>query len=296
MNAGEIAIVLEEHARWLRATGDSRANLSRADLSGASLSRANLSRANLSRADLSGASLSRADLYWADLSRANLSGADLYEADLSRANLSGADLYEADLSRANLYEAYLSGADLSRANLSRANLYEADLSRANLSRANLYEADLSRANLSGANLSRADLYGTCLGVSQTPFDWATSNMCDMRCIGNRTLVLGVRTKNQPHMYGPEYDLSKLYKAPYFSRDPSTSCHPGLYVETGIDGSHAIRSDNIMLVAFWLDEMIIATKCRVPRFRTLSSREEFDSITPDDMERDNAPLSVYGWYV
>ena len=64
-------------------------------------------KADLSRANLSGADLSRADLSWADLSRANLSG-----ADLSRANLSGADLSGADLSRANLTGADLSGADL----------------------------------------------------------------------------------------------------------------------------------------------------------------------------------------
>jgi len=61
----------------------SRADLSRANLSGADLSRANLSGAYLSEADLSGANLSEADLSRADLSRANLSGAYLSEADLS---------------------------------------------------------------------------------------------------------------------------------------------------------------------------------------------------------------------
>jgi hypothetical protein len=118
-----------------------------------------LSRANLSRADLSGANLSRADLYGAnlsraDLSRANLSGANLSRADLSRADLYGADLYGADLSRADL-----SGANLSGANLSSADLYGADLSRADLSGANLSRADLSGANLSGADLYGANLYG-----------------------------------------------------------------------------------------------------------------------------------------
>jgi uncharacterized protein YjbI with pentapeptide repeats len=93
----------------------SRANLSRAYLSGAYLSEANLSRANLSGAYLSGAYLSRANLSGADLSRANLSGANLSGADLSRANLSGAYLSGANLLRANL-----SGADLSGANLLRA--------------------------------------------------------------------------------------------------------------------------------------------------------------------------------
>ena len=68
------------------------------------------SRADLSRADLSGA-----NLYGADLSRAYLSGANLSGADLSRAYLSGADLSGADLSGANLSTADLSGADLSTA-------------------------------------------------------------------------------------------------------------------------------------------------------------------------------------
>jgi hypothetical protein len=90
-------------------------------------------RADLSRANLSGAYLSGADLSRANLSRAYLSGAALSRANLSRANLSGADLSGA----------YLSGADLSRANLSRANLNGAALSRANLSGAK--DADLAIA-------------------------------------------------------------------------------------------------------------------------------------------------------
>jgi len=123
--------ILASHAKWLAdtATGD------RADLSGANLSGATLSGANLSGATLSGATLSGANLSWANLSGANLSGANLSGANLSWATLSRADLSGATLSRADL-----SGATLSRANLSRANL-----SRANLSRANLSWADLSGA-------------------------------------------------------------------------------------------------------------------------------------------------------
>ncbi len=98
----ELKAILAEHGKWLRGDGGSRANLSRANLSGADLSRANLYGANLSRADLSGA-----NLYGANLSGANLYGANLSRADLSRANLSGANLSRADLSGADL-----SGADL----------------------------------------------------------------------------------------------------------------------------------------------------------------------------------------
>ena len=95
----DLKLVLELHGKWLRGeAGGSRANLSRANLSGADLSRANLSRADLSWANLSGADLSGADLSWADLSGANLSRADLSGADLSGADLSWANLSGADLS------------------------------------------------------------------------------------------------------------------------------------------------------------------------------------------------------
>ena len=67
---------LRLHALW-RAGNPAgvRADLSRANLSGADLSRADLSGAYLSWADRSGADLSRADLSGADLSWADLSGA-----------------------------------------------------------------------------------------------------------------------------------------------------------------------------------------------------------------------------
>ena len=87
MDKQELKNILDKHLKWLRGEyGGKRADLFRADLSGANLSGANLFRADLFRANLSGA----------DLSRANLSGADLSGADLSRANLSGADLSRAD--------------------------------------------------------------------------------------------------------------------------------------------------------------------------------------------------------
>jgi len=100
------------------------ADLSGADLSNALLLNANLIVADLSGADLSNALLDNADLV-ADLSNADLSGASLLGADLRDANLLGADLRDAnligaDLSRADLSEANLNGADLENANLSGA--------------------------------------------------------------------------------------------------------------------------------------------------------------------------------
>ena len=83
----ELAAVITEHGKWLRNEGESRA-----DLSGANLRGADLSGANLRGADLRGADLSRADLSGANLRSADLSGADLRGAYLRSADLSGADL------------------------------------------------------------------------------------------------------------------------------------------------------------------------------------------------------------
>ncbi|EPR4475841.1 pentapeptide repeat-containing protein, partial [Listeria monocytogenes] len=63
MNQAELDVVIEKHEKWLRDGHGERADLRRADLSGA-----NLRHADLRRADLSGANLRRADLRRADLS------------------------------------------------------------------------------------------------------------------------------------------------------------------------------------------------------------------------------------
>ena len=83
INREELQEILARHAEWLLDNTKGRC----ADLTGA----------NLSGASLSGANLSEANLSWAILSEANLSRADLSEANLSRANLSGANLSEANL-------------------------------------------------------------------------------------------------------------------------------------------------------------------------------------------------------
>ena len=68
MTKEELALILDKHKKWLNDDPDGK----RADLSGA-----DLRGASLSDADLSGANLRRADLSDADLSGANLSGANL---------------------------------------------------------------------------------------------------------------------------------------------------------------------------------------------------------------------------
>ena len=100
----ELKVILDKHQEWLNGfkTGE-KADLPRANLSGANLSRANLSEANLSEANFIQANLSRANLYGTSLFRANLFQANLSEANLYRADLSGANLSRADLSQANLF-------------------------------------------------------------------------------------------------------------------------------------------------------------------------------------------------
>ncbi len=52
MNEEELAVIIENHGKWLRGEGGERANLRGANLSDANLRGANLSDANLSDADL----------------------------------------------------------------------------------------------------------------------------------------------------------------------------------------------------------------------------------------------------
>jgi hypothetical protein len=168
------------------------------------------------------------------------------------------------------------GADLGDANLGGADLGGAYLRGADLGDADLRGAYLRGAYLRGANLGGANLGGTCLQVLPSPHGWAMEQGCLLRAVGTRILCLGSRTQNQPHMGGEDYELGRLYIAPYFSHDPTTACHPGLYVAGGPD-------EEDMLVAFWLDEALIVGKCRVPRFYTLAAREGFNGLTAEDME-------------
>ena len=83
----ELEVFLRKHKLWLaNEPGGERANLYRADLTGADLYRADLTGADLTGADLTRADLTRANLTGADLTRANLTGADLTRANLTRAN------------------------------------------------------------------------------------------------------------------------------------------------------------------------------------------------------------------
>ena len=100
--------ILNKHKMWLLNDPEGkRANLYKADLSGADIYKADLREAELIEANLMEADLREAFLY-----KANLMGANLYKANLMGANLRGADLYKADLRGADLRGADLRGADL----------------------------------------------------------------------------------------------------------------------------------------------------------------------------------------
>ncbi|MGL4354093.1 MAG: pentapeptide repeat-containing protein [Aeromonas popoffii] len=104
MNKEELAVIVENHGKWLRG-----------EVGGVC--------ADLRDADLRDANLRGADLRDADLRGANLRGADLRDADLRDANLRGADLRDADLRDADLRDADLRGADLRGADLRGADLW-----------------------------------------------------------------------------------------------------------------------------------------------------------------------------
>jgi len=103
----------------------------------------------------------------ADLSNANLEGASFRgwncaEVVLTNANLLRVDFHAADLQHANLRAAELTGADLGEAILVQATLKGANLRLASLRDANLQGADLKWSQLSGADLSGANLSETLL--------------------------------------------------------------------------------------------------------------------------------------
>ena len=121
----------------------------------------------------------------ADLTSANLSGASLAYANFSGANLSGADLTYADLSYANLSYAELAYADFSYGRLWFANASYADFSYAvvvgNLaSGANLSYTNLTGADFNDTNLTRpkmADVTGATWSNTTCPNGMVTSAWC-----------------------------------------------------------------------------------------------------------------------
>ena len=249
MDANKLKEILDKHLKWMRnEEGGSRANLyganlSWADLTGATLYGADLSRANLSGADLTGATLSGADLSRANLSGADLTGAKLYWADLSRANLSGANLYGADLTGAKLY-----WADLSRANLSGADLSGADLTGATLTRADLTGARIELDLLNkffpiacpetGAFVGWKKCRDNTVVKLEILADAKRSSAFSRKCRCSAAKVLAIENEdgtpykgdkiNSQHDGGFWYTIGEIVSVDNFDDDRRNECAPGIH--------------------------------------------------------------------
>lgn len=150
-----------------------RANLSNAqaqyaDFSGANASSALFIAAEANQAQFQGTSLAGADFTEAQLTQANFTEARLREATLAGANLTEALLSRADLKAANLQGSTLVGANLAGADLSNSRLTQANLENANLEQVNLQNADLQDTVLTGANLAGANLRGAVFFTATAP--------------------------------------------------------------------------------------------------------------------------------
>jgi hypothetical protein len=217
MNHHTNEIIFEDQALAIRETVEAALK------AGACLLGADLKSAYLEGANLKGANLKGANLKGAYLWGANLWGANLWDADLS-----GADLFSANLRDANLW-----GADLRYVNLLDANLWGANLEGANLEGANLEDANLLGANLLGANLRRANLQGAILkGTCLDPKAKLPRLLIeDIKAVGleiKGKFVYGWRTQRSRYCGSQEYVPGRCHKAPAFSVDTNTSCHPGIY--------------------------------------------------------------------
>jgi hypothetical protein len=149
----------------------------------------------------------------------SLRGANLFGANLKGTNLKGANLVCANLGSADLWDANLSGADLRYAILEGAILKDAYL----------WGANLQNAYLWGANLLGANLDKTCLDPkAKLP----RLLIEDIKAAGFKVkgkLVYGWRTQRSQHCGSQEYVPGRCHKAPAFSVDTNTPCHPGIYL-------------------------------------------------------------------
>lgn len=120
----DIAVLLEEHTKWLHHETDSKyphdlqaTDFSEADLHNIDLSYGTLDYSDFSGSNLTNANLNNASLYHTDLQLADLSGTNLRDSYLVGADLRGCDLSNADLCNCDLFNADLRGAKLVNADL-----------------------------------------------------------------------------------------------------------------------------------------------------------------------------------
>jgi len=158
---------------------------------------------------------------------------DPESAEQVRADLRSANLHGAYLHGANLRGAYLRGANLHGANLRYAYLRDTDLSGANLRDADLLGAYLGGASLNGAYLSGANLGGSALDP-QAPIPPITDDQIEQaglraEVVGGAEWLIGSRSRRSRHVGSTDYSDPGEYRAPWFSVDQHTQCHPGIYL-------------------------------------------------------------------
>ena len=135
------------------------ANLREANLKSARMDRVLAEKANMVSVNAHGAVFAAGAFQNADLSYADLDGATLTTANLSRTTLYGADLRHTNLLRAELSHADLRDTKLDGAVLALATLEQTDFSAAKMIGANLTSAEAKGTIFLEADLSRADLRG-----------------------------------------------------------------------------------------------------------------------------------------
>jgi uncharacterized protein YjbI with pentapeptide repeats len=117
------------------------------------------------------ADLSGAQMQGASFNRARLQGANFNGSNLQGANFSDARLQGSLLGHANLTGARFGAAKLQGAFMERSQIWAADFTGANLDIASLFESELQGANLSSASLRGARLDGAFIWhVTGTPGD------------------------------------------------------------------------------------------------------------------------------
>jgi uncharacterized protein YjbI with pentapeptide repeats len=159
---GELGVKHSFRGRDLRFAVLLRADLRKADFTGAALTQAVLSFAKLQNARFGCATeiispilprSSREEDNCGDLRGAHLRSANLQGASLERAPLDRADLGHAQLQGANFKDAQLEGANLGHARLQGANLRGAQLQGADLADVDMRGADLTMARLSAVSIT-----------------------------------------------------------------------------------------------------------------------------------------------
>lgn len=151
-----------DHANWPGVVMV-KAALSEADLSFANLLGASLAKAVAWRTDFHGAVLTRADLHELVGSEANFSRTDMRDVKAVSAELSHAVFRETNLDGATFFRAKLQQADFTGASLVKALLQEAILDGIHIAEADLTGADFSGASLGGSDFRTAQINGTRWG-------------------------------------------------------------------------------------------------------------------------------------